>query len=260
MEKKLNIRKISTTENNDLTSSIMDSIDDEVGLVCLPNVLWTTGQKINLLKIRKICDQIDAALVLDLTQSAGAMSIDFRKIKPDFAVVANYKWLLGPYTTGFLYVDCKYHKGQPLEETWISRHNSHKFSELINYTDQYQEGALRYDMGERSNFSLIPGVTAALQQLLDWKITKIEETLKNQTSYIETKLRDIGLKVLEERYRGPHFLSAELPKEANPNLLSILESKGIYVSIRANSLRITPHLWNNTNEIDFFLSELSRII
>ena len=185
------------------------------------------------------------------------MAIDFTKIKPGFAVVANYKWMLGPYSTGFLYVDPKYHDGKPLEEGWINRDNSDDFTNLITYTDKYKKGAIRFDMGERSNFSLMPGVSEALQQLLDWKILEIEKTLSNQNAVLAKKLKNLGLKVLEEKYRGPHFVSAELPKEANPKLLQILESKGIFVSKRGQSLRITPHLWNNQEELDYFIHELS---
>ena len=258
-EKNVNIRTIPIN-NNDLTSSILNNIDETCGIISLPNVLWTTGQAIDLIKVRKKCDNINAALVVDLTQSAGAMSTNFSIIKPDFAVVANYKWMLGPYTTGFLYADPKYHQGQPLEESWITRRKSSNFANLINYTEKFQEGAIRFDMGERANFSLIPGVIAALEQLLDWEISKIEYSLKIQNDYLAIKLKDMGLRVLNVEQRGPHFLSAELPTGLNPNLLQILESKGIYVSIRSNFLRITPHLWNNLEELDFFAYELSSAI
>ena len=261
LAKEKNVNIITIPSNvGDLTSSIVNCIDEKCGIVSLPNVLWTTGQMIDLVRVRRKCDLVNSALVLDLTQSAGAMSIDFNQIKPDFAVVANYKWMLGPYTTGFLYVDPIYHQGQGLEEGWITKHNSNNFKNLVNYTNQHQEGAVRFDMGERSNFSLIPGVNAAIEQLLQWKISQIEYSLKSQNDYLAIKLKDIGLKVLEEKYRGAHFLSAELPADTNPKLLDILETKGIYISQRSNSLRITPHLWNNYNELDYFVSELSRII
>ena len=45
-----------------------------------------------------------AALVLDLTQSIGALLFDVARVRPDFAVAAGYKWMMGPYTLGFLYV------------------------------------------------------------------------------------------------------------------------------------------------------------
>jgi len=258
-EKNVNIRKIPN-DSNDLTASIIEYLDDSCDIVALPNVVWTTGQIIDLVRVKKKCDLVNAALVLDLTQSVGAMTTNLKKIKPDFAVVANYKWMLGPYSTAFLYVDKKYHKGQPLEEGWITRRKSHNFANLTHYTDQYQAGAVRFDMGERTNFSLLPGVVSALEQLLNWEIKKIESTLKKQTDYLAVKLKNIGLEVLSETQRSPHFLSAELPTDANPDILQILESHGIYLSIRSNSLRITPHLWNNYDELDFFASKLSRII
>ena len=61
------------------------------------------------------------ALVLDLTQSLGAMTFELDQIRPDFAVAAAYKWLLGPYSTGLLYVDPRHHRGEPLELPIFSR-------------------------------------------------------------------------------------------------------------------------------------------
>ena len=58
------------------------------------------------------------------------MEIDLGKIKPDFAIIANYKWMLGPYSTGFMYVSDNFIEGIPLEETWIGRKNSEDFSKL----------------------------------------------------------------------------------------------------------------------------------
>ena len=74
------------------------------------------------------------------------------------------------------------------------------------------------------------------------------------------KLTNLGLNVLDSQNRAPHFLSVKLPKTVNPNLLKILEAKSIYISERANSLRITPHLWNNDEDFDYFISELSSIL
>ena len=96
--------------------------------------------------------------------------------------------------------------------------------------------------------------------MLDWKISQIEASLKSQNDYLAIKLKNIGLKVLKAEQRGPHFLSVKLPTNSNPDLLKILESKGIYLSVRSNSLRITPHLWNTHEELDFFISILSGVI
>ncbi len=259
-ERNLKIKVVSCPPKITLSEALIASIDDRCAIVAIPNVLWTTGELIDLSLVRKKCDEVNASLVLDITQSAGAIKTDFKEIRPDFAVVSNYKWMLGPYSTGFLYVAPKYHGGQPLEEGWITRENSRDFSNLVKYTDYYHGGATRYDMGERANFALNAGVVAALEQLLEWGINNIEETLKSKNLWLAKKLQALGLSVLTESLRSPHFLSAQLPTDTNPHLLSQLEKKGVYLSERGGSLRITPHLWNNSEDFDIFIFELSAAL
>ena len=85
---------ISIPSDMSLTEKVLNSIDESTAIVALPNVLWTNGLIVDLISVRQKCDEVGAALVLDLTQSVGAMKTDFSKIRPDFAVVAGYKWLL----------------------------------------------------------------------------------------------------------------------------------------------------------------------
>ena len=123
---------------------------------------WTSGGRLDLVRIGEACRKLGAALVLDLTQSLGALPFSVGGLKnnlqngvqPDFAVAASYKWLLGPYSVGLLYVAPKWQSGMPLEENWIQRANARDFSSLILYTEDYDAGARRFDMGERANFAL----------------------------------------------------------------------------------------------------------
>ena len=71
-----------------------------------------------------------------------------------------------------------------MEEGWITRKDSKDFSNLVNYTDQYEYGAIRFDMGERSNFALMPGVIIALQQIDSWGIKNIQEKLSHQNELL----------------------------------------------------------------------------
>ncbi len=243
-----------------LTDAILNDLDETVSVAALPNVLWTNGSLIDLIQIRLRCDEIGCALVLDLTQSAGAVWIDFKKIRPDFAVVANYKWMLGPYTTGFLYASAECFEGAPLEEGWITRKDSKNFSNLVKYTDSYEFGAIRYDMGERSNFALMPGVIAALEQIKRWEIKNIEKTLFSQNRFLEKKLTDLGLEITDEKQRAPHFLGVKIPKNSRGDLLSKLSEKNIYLSERGGTIRITPHLWNTQEDFEKFIYELKKLI
>jgi selenocysteine lyase/cysteine desulfurase len=107
--------------------------------------------------------------VVDGTQSVGALPFDVRRVRPDALIVASYKWMMGPYSLGLAYYGERFDGGVPLEETWMGRKGSEDFSALVDYVDDYQPGALRYDVGERSNFALMPMLTAALELLLAWK-------------------------------------------------------------------------------------------
>ena len=233
-----------------LTEEIINKISEEVAVVAIPNIRWTDGYIIDLKKVSNTCKKFNVNLILDLTQSAGAMQIDLKEINPEFAIIANYKWMLGPYSTGFLYISDKFIDGAPLEETWIGRKNSQDFSKLTDYQSLYNSDSIRFDMGQRANFSLLPGVKAALEQLHDWSIKKIENTLYQNNMIICKGLSELGFEILAEKNRAPHFISARLPGYDGDSLINNLKKNKIFISERSGYLRITPHLWNN--EEDFF--------
>ena len=241
---------IDDLNENTLTEEIINKISEEVAVVAIPNIRWTDGYIIDLKKVSGACKKFDVNLILDLTQSAGAMQIDLKEINPEFAIIANYKWMLGPYSTGFLYISDKFIDGAPLEETWIGRKNSQDFSKLTDYQSLYNSDSIRFDMGQRANFSLLPGVKAALEQLHDWSIRKIENTLYQNNLIICKGLSELGFEILSEKNRAPHFISARLPGYDGNLLINILKKNKIFISERSGFLRITPHLWNN--EEDFF--------
>lgn len=252
--------EVEIQEGLSATDAVLGAIGERTAIAALPNVLWTNGALVDLVKVRQRCDEVGAALVLDLTQSAGAMVTDFAKIRPDFAVVANYKWMLGPYSTGFLYVAESHRAGRPLEEGWITRKGGQNFAQLTENSEEFEAGAVRYDMGERANFALLPGVICALEQLLSWGIDNIQTTLALRNRDLCMRLDDIGLKTTRDEYRGPHFIGAQIPDGTRDDLLEVLASKQIFLSQRNRALRITPHLWNDQTDFDRLIRALSAIL
>ncbi len=252
--------EVDVSQGAAATPALLQAIDERTAIVAVPNVLWTTGAYVDLIAMRQRCDEVGAALVLDLTQSAGALVTDFEKIRPDFAAVANYKWMLCPYSTGFLYVDPAYFDGKPLEEGWITRKGARNFARLTENPETFEAGAIRYDMGERANFALLPGVNRALRQLIDWDIEIIETTLAARNAELCHRLDAIGLKTVNAKNRGAHFIGAQLPNGTRSDLLTELAKEKVYLSMRNGSLRITPHLWNDAQDFDRLIHALSRLI
>ena len=131
---------------------------------------------------------------------------------------------------------------------------------LTAYTDRYEPGAIRYDMGERANFALMPGVVAALEQLTDWGVANIEATLAERNKSLSARLSALGLTPTPDDARGPHFIGADLPDGAPDDLLARLAAENIYLSERGGSLRVTPHLWNDDEDFDRLIEALGRML
>lgn len=253
------LKVVQWPEDNDWTAAVLNSLSADVAIAALPHVHWTSGGRIDLVRIGEECRRLGAALVLDLTQSLGALPFSVRDVQPDFAVASGYKWLLGPYSVGLLYVAPKWHDGTPLEENWIQRANARDFSSLILYTDNYDEGARRFDMGERSNFALLPAAVRAMRQLLEWKVTEISETLGALNRRLASVAAEIGFSAPAGPLRAPHYLALRR-KEAIPRELpEILAREKVFVSIRGTSIRVTPHVYNTPEDCDRLIACLSRI-
>ena len=224
------------------TEAILDCLDERTSIISVPNVHWTDGALIELDKVAARAHELDARLVIDASQSAGALPLDVTALRPDFVISVGYKWLLGPFGLGYLYVAEQHREGQPLEQNWISRADSEDFARLVDYRDEFQPGARRYDVGQRTNFELTPMAVAALEQILDWSVERIAGTLGHRTAQIAAQARDLGLDPLPDAQRGPHMLGISLPEAARSSTLAALADNRCYAAIRGGSLRIAPHL------------------
>ncbi|MBR9808858.1 MAG: aminotransferase class V-fold PLP-dependent enzyme [Alphaproteobacteria bacterium] len=252
------IRTIGAQDGETLSDALLAAIGPETGLVACAHVRWTDGALIDLTAIGKRCRQVGAALVLDLTQSCGVLPFDVKDVQPDFVAVTAYKWLLAPYATGFLYVAPQHRNGVPLEQNWITRQGSSNFARLIDYTDHYGPGAQRFDMGERSNFALLPAFESAVRTVLDWGVSNIHETLSARNAALADQLASLGLHCLPQAERGAHYLCPLLPENAPDDLTARLKEASIFISRRGDRLRITPHLFTTDSDIERFIAELAH--
>ncbi|ANK80997.1 MAG: aminotransferase [Rhizobiales bacterium NRL2] len=247
-------------QDGDWTRVILDAIDERTALAALAQNHWTDGSLIDLEQVGARLREVGAALALDLTQSLGAMPFSVRKVRPDFMVAACYKWLLGPYSVGFLYADPKWHGGEPIEQSWMTRSNAEDFAGLVKYVDGFRPGARRFDMGEFSNFALMPGAIAAMEQILDWTPEAISETLGARTADIAARAARLGLSSPPDASRAPHFLGLGFPEALPPGLVEALAARNVHVSVRGQSMRVTPHLYNNNDDVARLMDALGAVL
>ncbi|WNG21610.1 aminotransferase class V-fold PLP-dependent enzyme [Cystobacter fuscus] len=242
--------------DGDWTRAVLAELDERAALVALPHCHWTDGSLVDLERVGARAREVGAALAVDATQSLGALPLSVERVRPDFLVTAGYKWMMGPYSLGYLYVAPRWRGGRPLEHNWLTRAGSEDFARLVDYRDDFQPGARRFDVGERSNFALVPMALAALRQLTSWGVADIQETVGVLTARLSAGARALGLEVAPEGLRAGHLMGLRNPGGYPPDMPAKLAARRVFVSVRGDSLRVSPHLYNTEADVDRLLEEL----
>lgn len=240
---------------------ILNAITSETRAVAIGHVHWSDGTIFQLEKIREKLDTFGGLLIIDGTQSVGALPFSVSKIKPDALICAGYKWLMGPYSIGLAYYGSAFDNGIPVEENWINRIESDNFSQLIHYQPQYREQALRYEVGEHSNQILIPMLNEAIKQLLRWRPENIQLYTKELMSSALGEIKEWGYKVEEQGWRANHLFGIRLPKEIDQSKLEhALKKNRVNVSFRGDAIRISPHVYNDEMDVRKLLKAMKEPI
>jgi selenocysteine lyase/cysteine desulfurase len=236
--------------------AVLAALDERTAVVAVLAPHWTDGGVVDLAAVGARAREAGAALVVDASQALGAVPLDLAAARPDYLVTVGYKWLLGPFALGYLYVDERHRDGVPLEENWISRAGSEDFAALVDYQDRYRGGARRFDVGQRTHFETTPMAVAALRQLLDWEVPRVAATLGRLTGRIQRRVEAIGLR-LTSGDRVPHMLGIALPDRARAGAARALTEAGVFVGVRGSSLRVSPHLWTTDQDVDRLVEALT---
>jgi selenocysteine lyase/cysteine desulfurase len=230
---------------------LLDAIDTGTAIVAVPNVHWTDGTRFDLVELGRRCRDVGAALVVDATQSVGALAFDVQAVEPDVVICATYKWLLGPYSLSLAYFGLHFDSGVPLEETWIARDRSDDFQHLVDYQDAYRPGAVRYDVAERSNFFLAPIAAASLELILEWQPERIQEYCRTLTRDFLLEVGDLGYSVEDEEWRSSHLFGLRMPDSVDLSALAeSLARRNVSAALRGTALRLSANVYNDETDVD----------
>lgn len=231
-----------------------------IGIAALTPVHWTEGGAIELDRIAPDLRAQGAALVVDGTQGVGLLPLDVRRLQPDFLVFPTYKWLLGPYGFGFLYVAPSRQDGRPLEQHGWSRRGADDPSTVYNGDLAFMDGARRFDIGERSNFVALPMALAALDLVAGWGIPALAAHARALTDRIAAGVADWDVEVPSAAFRSPHILGLRFPAGQAAALVDQLSARGVFVSARRDIVRVSPHVYNTEADADRFVAILGEVL
>lgn len=234
---------------------ILEAISPKTKCVALPIVHWADGTKFNLKAIRDKTNEVGAYLIIDGTQSIGAMPFSVKEIQVDALICAGYKWLMGAYGLGVGYFGDRFDHGLPLDNNWMNHENAEDFSKLVNYSPNFKPKAARYDVGEASNFIMVPMLTEGIKQLIAWTPQGIQDYCEGITKKAIDQLREKGCFIEEADHRGHHLFGIYLPNSVNiEDVKAKIAAENILVSIRGNAIRVSPNVYNNAEDLEKLVS------
>ncbi len=252
------VRYVKNVNGKIPLDDVEKAVDDNTVALAVSHVEYANGFRHDLRSLAEIAHKHGAYFIVDVIQSAGVISIDVKRDDVDFLTAGCYKWLLGPAGAGFLYV--RKELIEKLESPFVGWASvKPEVFETIDFWDiwtlKLSETASRFEIGCPSIYSLV-GATAAVQLLLDIGISKIEKRVLALTSHLIEALNELGLRIQtpeepECRSGIVNFLVDEPERRVKR-----LSKKGIIVSARAHGIRVSPHFYNNEEEIDQLIKEL----
>jgi len=258
------VETVRRSEDGDWTSSVLAAIErpgaPPVSLASISSVHWSDGGLIDIEKVGAALRQRGATFLLDATHSAGVLTMDVRRLDPDFVIFPTYKWLLGPYGRAFLYVAKRHQGGIPLEQTSFGRRDVRAENEVYFADLRYIDDARRFDMGERDHFISMEMASIGMEMMGDWGASAVVQRLLMLTERIAEGLRGIGVSVPERRVRAPHILSLGFKDGIPAGLVERLASEDIYVAARLRRMRISPHVFNDEADADRFVAALVKLL
>jgi selenocysteine lyase/cysteine desulfurase len=252
------MRIVPRPADGDWTAATLAAIDSATGVVAVPPCHWSDGSAFDLVAIGEEVRRVGAAYVIDGTQFIGAAPFDLMAIRPDFIACSAYKWLLSPYVLAFLYAAPHRRGGVGLEHHGFNRAGARQSLGDFGHVFELEKGARRYDMGERSNFINIPMTVVALEQLLDWTPAAIATTVATMTRRIAEGAGALGLGSTVGR-RVSHLIglthSRGWPRDIAERLW---EEHRVHISLRGDRLRISPHVYNDAEDVERLLQALQK--
>jgi selenocysteine lyase/cysteine desulfurase len=257
------VEAVPRPADGDWTAAVLGAIERRgappVGLASISSVHWADGGVVDMDRVASALRRQGAMLLVDATHAAGVMQIDVRSFDPDFLVFPTYKWLLGPYGRAFLYIAKRRQDGVPLEQTSYGRRAVNSERETYYRDVEFVPGGRRFDMGERDHFISLEMASIGMEMMANWGCDAVQQRLGKLTSRLADGLRNDGVAIPDARVRAPHILSLSFPAGMPERLIAQLAAEHIYVAPRMGRMRISPHVYNDEDDLDRFVATFRRL-
>jgi selenocysteine lyase/cysteine desulfurase len=248
------VRQLDSHDGRVTADAVRGAIDDRTRIVAVSHVQFYSGYRVDLAALAAVCRAHDALLVVDGTQSVGALTVDMRGDSVDVVVVSAHKWMLGPLGIGFMALsDRAFERIMPPVVGWLSVNEPFAFRRELDLLPD----ARRFEPGTE-NAAGIYGLAERLRQIDALGIDRIEATVLALTRRVVERAEAAGLDVRNPTGSGELSGISLLRRHgvAPEALYAAIEAAGITASLRNGAVRISPHYYNTPDEIDQIIDVL----
>lgn len=240
---------------------VAEACDEKTRLVALSWIGFASGWRIDPAEAADMAHRQGALFLLDAIQGLGVFPLDVRAAGIDFLAADGHKWMLGPEGAGLLFVRREHlDLLRPLNVGWNSVAHRQDFDRIEL---DIRNEAVRYEGGSQNMVGMM-ALGASLELLRDAGLGPKDDTLARRvidlTDQACDRLQEIGAVVVSHR-EGKHrsgIVSFTLPGVDPKAMRAACNKEGVVLSCRAGRLRISPHVYNNHDDLDRLISTLSK--
>jgi cysteine desulfurase/selenocysteine lyase len=256
----LKLKIVSPRERFITADDLIAALTPRTRVVSVSMVRYDDGSLLDAARVAEACHKQGALLLLDASQSCGAMPMDVNQLGADFIVSAGYKWLLSPFGTGFFWVKSE-HLGmvRPGPFYWMALMRSDNFSAL-NFDDpKPAANAKRWDSPESAsyfNFNLV-AMDASVEFVVKMGPELVQAHNRKLIELMFERLprdRFVVTSPLDAARRGTYGCFAARSPEKTAEHYQHLREENVIVSLREGNIRVSPHLYNTERDIDRLIS------
>lgn len=247
-------RRVPTDDGRLDLDKLVAACDQRTRLISVSWIGYATGYRHDVDRIVSLAHERGALVMLDAIQGLGAFPLDVRQTPVDFLAADGHKWMLGPEGAGIAYIRRDLLDTlRPLGVGWHSVVHAHDYTHIEL---KLKPTAARYEGGSQN----MPGMIAlgeSLRLLLELDIRQVAEAILDITDRACEQLRSIGAKIISDR-RPSHrqgrqrsgIVAFELPGRDPLAVKKHCLREQVVVSCRAGRLRISPHAYNNGEDLE----------